>query len=325
MSRSAGIVQAYDHLVGVYISDTDYDINEPRFSPSFDFVEMDVFNNTYVGCVGNTDAGGRGDYEDWRIRYLDEETATATLRIRSDIAEDIDTDDSYQFVALLEDCGGRFGVGFQKSETTPSPPTAQFSFSPQQPVIGESVTFDASDSEDPDGEIAEFEWDFDSDGDTDTTGEEVTHTFEEGGDHTVTLTVTDDDGETDSAEDVVTVWIPVTIDIKPGGDSNPINTESLGEIPVAILQTDDFDPTSRVDVDTVQFGAPNAVDDGGGATPLRGGQIEDVDGDGDDDLVLHFATQETEFDGDESEGKLIGETDDGAPLFGTDEVEFVGR
>lgn len=52
---------------------------------------------------------------------------------------------------------------------------------------------------------------------------------------------------------------------------------------------------------------------------------EDVllDDDGDDDLVVHFPTQDTGFDSDDEEGKLVGETYDGTPLFGTDSVKIV--
>jgi len=115
------------------------------------------------------------------------------------------------------------------------------------------------------------------------------------------------------------------IDIKPGSDKNPINPNSSGVIPVAVLQTDEFDPTSE-DI-RYRFGAPDVVADGGGARPSHDGHVEDVDGDGRDDLVLHFPTDETGFDGDESEGRLEWErTESGEHgLSGTDTVTIVGR
>lgn len=120
-----------------------------------------------------------------------------------------------------------------------------------------------------------------------------------------------------------TCAIEVDIDVKPGSDPNAVNPNSKGLITVAILHTDDFDPVARADVSTLRFDDPDDVDDNG-AEPAHQGHAEDVDQDGDDDLVLHFPTGETHFDGDETDGKLVGTTNDGTPLFGTDTVKLVG-
>jgi|GEM_PF-845149 len=60
-----------------------------------------------------------------------------------------------------------------------------------------NVAFSASESFDPDGSIASFDWDF-GDGNT-ATGETVLHTFSEDGNYTVKLTVVDNDGNLGSA------------------------------------------------------------------------------------------------------------------------------
>jgi PKD repeat protein len=75
-------------------------------------------------------------------------------------------------------------------------PDPVFVYSPQNPEPGKTVTFDASNSKDPDGNIASYEWDFQDDGTTDATGETPTHAFSSKGDYTVRLTVTDNDGAT---------------------------------------------------------------------------------------------------------------------------------
>jgi hypothetical protein len=124
----------------------------------------------------------------------------------------------------------------------------------------------------------------------------------------------------------------LAIDIKPGCDENPINPKSRGVVPVAVLYTKFesdgktvvFDPTERAV--RYRFGAPEAVESGGGARPVHDGHVEDVNNDGHDDLVLHFPMDETGFDGDESVGKLLWErTESGSHGYsGTDQVTIVG-
>ena len=82
-------------------------------------------------------------------------------------------------------------------------PDASFTVSPSTPEPGESATLDAAESADPDGSITSYEWAF-GDGTT-ATGESVTHTYEQTGEYTVTLTVTDDAGATDTNETTVSV------------------------------------------------------------------------------------------------------------------------
>ncbi len=75
-----------------------------------------------------------------------------------------------------------------------SPPIASFTYSPANPVVGEEITFDASDSEDPDGTIEHYQWQW---GDGSSGGSRTgtrTHTYSESGEYTVTLTVKDNDG-----------------------------------------------------------------------------------------------------------------------------------
>ena len=91
-------------------------------------------------------------------------------------------------------------VGCPEQSATPTEPVAAFRFSPTEPVTGDPVSYDASDSTDPDGTVSSYEWDFDGDGTTDaTTGEAtVEHTYLLSGPKTIVLTVTDDDGLSDT-------------------------------------------------------------------------------------------------------------------------------
>ncbi len=91
-----------------------------------------------------------------------------------------------------------FGAA-ERPKTVKFPPVADFTFSPARPQVGETVYFDASDSFDPDGQIIKYEWDFESDGTLDAQGVRVEHIFTQAGTFTVTLIVTDNDGETGTA------------------------------------------------------------------------------------------------------------------------------
>lgn len=68
-------------------------------------------------------------------------------------------------------------------------PVVSFTYSPISPAIGETITFDASESYDPDGTIVSYEWEFGDE--SNDTGVIVQHSFVTGGTYSVTLTVTD--------------------------------------------------------------------------------------------------------------------------------------
>jgi hypothetical protein len=116
----------------------------------------------------------------------------------------------------------------------------------------------------------------------------------------------------------------VPIDIKPGGFPNSVNClNEHGVVPVAILTTEDFDATT-VDHTTVTFeeAGETHVNKKSGE-PRR--HEEDVDGDGDTDLVFHFRLGDTDLTCDSTEGTLIGETFDGDAIEGSDAIRMVGE
>lgn len=83
------------------------------------------------------------------------------------------------------------------------------------------------------------------------------------------------------------IEVEVDIDIKPESDENPVNLKSKGTLPVAIMTTEEFD-ASEVDPATVTI-------NGIGIEMKKNGRMmysmEDVDGDGDLDMMMHFSTQ----------------------------------
>lgn len=82
------------------------------------------------------------------------------------------------------------------------PPTADFSYGPRKPKVGEQVNF-TENATDPDGTIQSYYWKF-GDGNTSTQAN-PTHTYSSKGRYNVTLTVTDNDGETDTYSETVRI------------------------------------------------------------------------------------------------------------------------
>lgn len=83
-------------------------------------------------------------------------------------------------------------------------PVAIFTCDPPEPVQKLIATFNASKSYDPDGNITSYNWNF-GDGTPNATGMITTHIFMLPGDYTVTLTVTDNDGLTNSTSKLIKV------------------------------------------------------------------------------------------------------------------------
>jgi len=97
------------------------------------------------------------------------------------------------------------------------PPVANFTYLPANPVMAQPITFNASDSTDPAGDITNYEWDFgDSGNTTNTTEPTIIHTYASAGTFTVTLTVTDDDGATNATSRAITVSEGLVFDTGTG-------------------------------------------------------------------------------------------------------------
>jgi PKD repeat protein len=91
----------------------------------------------------------------------------------------------------------------------PLPPEASFTFSPASPEVGQTVTFDASNSSDSDGTILNYSWSFgDGEIENQTGGVTTIHSYTSDGSYNVTLTVTDDDLLTNTTTKPITVSPP---------------------------------------------------------------------------------------------------------------------
>lgn len=104
--------------------------------------------------------------------------------------------DDAVYLLLDEESGGPGG----------NAPTARFAYSPQTGNAPLTVTFDATESTDDDGVVMGYRWSF-GDGNTGT-GQTIAHTFQNQGEYTITLTVTDNDGKSGSASHMIIVEPP---------------------------------------------------------------------------------------------------------------------
>ncbi len=84
-------------------------------------------------------------------------------------------------------------------------PQAIFTYLPTPPITSEDITFNATASDDLDGQIVNYSWDFGDDNITTLIDPIITHIYTSTGTYNVTLTVTDNDGLTDSESKLITV------------------------------------------------------------------------------------------------------------------------
>jgi PKD repeat protein len=91
----------------------------------------------------------------------------------------------------------------EEKEDPNDPPTAVLDVEPSNPPPGSPVQLEATASSDPDGQIETYAWT--ADGQDVGQGPQITHAFDEPGEHTASLTVTDDDGLADTATETLAV------------------------------------------------------------------------------------------------------------------------
>jgi len=117
-------------------------------------------------------------------------------------------------------------------------PRASFTYSPDHPVVDQTITFDAISSTDPDGMIVEYNWNDGCENTTTTPHPVITHTYTIPGSYTVTLTVTDDDGATDTTSKIITVEGIC-------GDPNHDGTITIADATIALLMVVGAIPDAR--------------------------------------------------------------------------------
>ena len=109
--------------------------------------------------------------------------------------------------------------------------------------------------------------------------------------------------------------VQITIDIAPYKRNNIINLRKSSLIDVVVITTNDFDAL-EIDPNTVEFG-PDGANNHGKV------HVEDIDLDGDMDLLLRFRIPETGIVCGDTEATLVGQTGDGTHIIGTDSIKTV--
>ena len=142
---------------------------------------------------------------------------------------------TYQAVLKVLDNDFRVGLTEITIEASTGEPFAVIKASATRGIVPMRVEFDGSDSRDDDGQVVSYNWDF-GDGNT-ATGVLVEHTYTKGGLYKVSLTVTDNDGKTNTAS------LDVNMYQKPTASFTA--TPNRGLVPLQV----DFDASESKDDD----------------------------------------------------------------------------
>jgi len=191
---------------------------------TFDASNSSDTDGTIANYAWNFDDGSAGTGKTTTHVYASVGTYGVTLTVTdNDGLTDTDTKDVFVIAT---------GVDI-------TPPEASFTSSPESPEEGETVTFDASASDDTDGTIDSYSWNFD-DGNTGS-GETVSHSYTSAGTYNVTLTVIDNDSLTDTDSQTITV--------SPPGKEAPEASFSFSPSSPEVDETVAFDASGSSDAD----------------------------------------------------------------------------
>ena len=167
----------------------------PNNPPVADFTYTTSLNVFNFDATDSYDTDG--SIVNWTWTFGDE-----TRGYGEQVTHEYDDKGEFQVTLKVKDDDGATDTLQVTVTVSNQAPSAYFTYEPAKPEIGEEIVFTDA-SKDPDGDIVNYSWDF-GDG-TNSTEQNPTHTFEEKGTYSVTLTVTDNDGATDDTTIQITL------------------------------------------------------------------------------------------------------------------------
>lgn len=228
------------------------DSNSPNAELTASKTTVEVGESVEFNASGSTDEESGIEFYHWNFdgdQAFEETTESPTN------SHAFSAPGEYQVEVMVEDNGSNaltdtasVNVTVQEDSDEPidtAPPTAKIDV-PATVTVGEQFTASGSGSTDDNG-IVSYEWQFD-DGTT-KTGETVTHSYDHASEHTVTLTVTDAAGKTDTASETFTV--------EESESEPPTTGPPKDAAPTAALSAPDSTPLSE----TLHLDGSGSTDD----------------------------------------------------------------
>lgn len=193
---SEGLWDAEYHSITVYSSA----VGKPKASFTFSPSEPSQGDTVTFNASGSTDADGTIVSYSWKFG----DSSPEVIKTDPFVTHVYATAGTYNVTLTVKD---NDGLSDSTSKTVkvlaPGAPRARFTFKPENPLVDQLVSFNASLSSPDGGTIVSYIWGF---GDkTSGTGILTTHTYTSFGHYQVTLTVTDSEGYSDSTSSTLKV------------------------------------------------------------------------------------------------------------------------